>query len=173
MRTASASSIFGLRRCPSVVGKRIHPNPSAETFQSSFPNLRYCIVLSSSLRQAKLYPQALLPPCTHRRFRRSHKLSEALSPPNTSCAIPRLFPCLRDTPEDTSVPTEDAVPKRRSTYPRALRSPGSHGGAPWPLRLAACLRPRSGSSIDFSHHPAAAPAMLQSAYLRPATDRVR
>src|ERR1039458_3942485 len=45
MRMASSSTILGLRRSPSEVGRRMQPKPSAEAFQSSRPKLRYCIVI--------------------------------------------------------------------------------------------------------------------------------
>src|SRR5271157_3313511 len=57
MPIASASSILGLRRSPSEVGKRMQPKPSAETCQSSFPKLRYCMVLPP-LCQAGFYSGA-------------------------------------------------------------------------------------------------------------------
>src|ERR1039458_2044207 len=44
MRTASGSSMLGLLRWPSAVGRRMQPKPSAEAFQSRGPNFRYCMV---------------------------------------------------------------------------------------------------------------------------------
>ncbi len=65
MRTASSSSTFSLTGIPSVVGRRMQPNPSTERSQASLPNLRYSINASPLL-----YPRSSKRPSTTRPMRR-------------------------------------------------------------------------------------------------------
>src|SRR6266567_1087749 len=65
IRMASASSMLGLRRSPSEVGRRMQPKPSAEAFQSSFPKLRYCMSFP-------FYCGTELNPALKHFFRRTH-----------------------------------------------------------------------------------------------------